>query len=330
MALTISLALLSISVWRATANAVPAPEAQITPAPILQRQNDAAFMGYYSTDGTWSSLDCNPGLTWYQSGNYAQCCPTTVASCIAPTGCISGSQIYPWSGGVTTVACTSNYNNIAWSVCNTIFIYENTADSNPHTDIVCGNSAVDWSYYRQIPTSATSSSESSTTPSSTNSSPTATSTSPAPSPSTKKSQAWIAGAVIGPLIGFALLGALLFFLLRKKETPAPAPQPQQATDYKPGAAAYQQSAASPQYLPQNQYPQQGYQPGSPNPMTPAPQYQHTPVGSPPPQEIQSSQYTQYNYNGAVQEKMPVLVNQQVPGAESKPMAAELSGEQGHK
>jgi hypothetical protein len=65
-------------------------------------------------------------------------------------------------------------------------------------------------------------------------------------------------------------------------------------------------------------------------VTPAPQYQYTPVGSPPPQEIQSSQYTQYNYNGAVQEKMPVLVNQQVPGAESKPMAAELSGEQGHK
>ena len=51
-----------------------------------------------------SSLDCNSGLTWYQSGNYAQCCPTTVASCIAPTGCISGSQIYPLSGGMTTVA----------------------------------------------------------------------------------------------------------------------------------------------------------------------------------------------------------------------------------
>jgi len=55
MALTISLALLSTSVWRATANAVPAPEAQITPAPILQRQNDAAFMGYFSTDGTCKS-----------------------------------------------------------------------------------------------------------------------------------------------------------------------------------------------------------------------------------------------------------------------------------
>ncbi|OCL00579.1 uncharacterized protein K441DRAFT_651553 [Cenococcum geophilum 1.58] len=328
MALTISLALLSTSVWRATANAVPAPEAQITPAPILQRQNDAAFMGYFSTNGTWTSLDCNSGLTWYQSGNYAQCCPTTVASCIAPTGCISGSQIYPRSGTVTTVACTDNYDNLAWSICNTIFIYENTADSNPHTDIVCGNSPVNWSYYRQIPTSATSSSESSTTPSSTNSSPTATSTSPVPTPSGKKSQAWIAGAVVGPLVGLALLGALLFFLLRKKKTPASAPQPQQTTDYKPGAAAYQQPALSPQYPPQNQYPQQGYQPGSLNPMTPAPQYQHTPVGSPPPQEIQPSQYTQYSYNGATQERMPVLVNQQVP--EAKPMAAELSGEQGHK
>jgi hypothetical protein len=126
------------------------------------------------------------------------------------------------------------------------------------------------------------------------------------------------------LVGFALLGAFLFFLLRKKKTPAPAPQPQQTTDYKPGAAAYQQPALSPQYLPQNQYPQQGYQPGSSNPMTPAPQYQHPPVGSPPPQEIQPSQYTQYSYNGAAQVKMPVLVNQQVP--EANPMAAELSGE----
>ena len=55
MALTISLALLSTSVWRTTANAVPAPEAQITPAPILQRQNNAAFIGYSSTNGTCKS-----------------------------------------------------------------------------------------------------------------------------------------------------------------------------------------------------------------------------------------------------------------------------------
>ena len=63
-------------------------------------------------------------------------------------------------------------------------------------------------------------------------------------------------------------------------------------------------------------------------MTPASQYQHTPVGFPPPQEIQPSQYTQYSYNGAAQVKMPVFVNQQVP--EANPMVAELSGEQGHK
>lgn len=64
-------------------------------------------------------------------------------------------------------------------------------------------------------------------------------------------------------------------------------------------------------------------------MTP-PQYAYTPVGSPPPQDIQNSQYQQYNYNHTPQEKMPVPVNQQVPAAEAKPIAAELSGESGNR
>ncbi|XTI87857.1 hypothetical protein V2W45_447277 [Cenococcum geophilum] len=61
------------------------------------------------------SLNCDIGGTWYRSGNYAGCCSTTGAS------------------------------------CNTSFIYENTDDSNLRTDIFCGISSLNWSYYRVIP-----------------------------------------------------------------------------------------------------------------------------------------------------------------------------------
>ncbi|OCK76997.1 hypothetical protein K432DRAFT_407702 [Lepidopterella palustris CBS 459.81] len=324
MALRIPIVLLSACVWRALAIAAPSPEAQITPAPLLPRQNDAAFMGYFSTDGTWSSLDCDPGLTWYQSGDYAQCCPTTIASCLAPTGCISGSQIYPWSGSVTTIACTDNYDNLAWSVCNTIFIYENTADSNPHTDIVCGKNAVNWSYYRQTPTTPSTSSE---TPSSTTSGAAATSTSasPTPAPVHKSSKAWIAGAVVGPLLGLALIGAIVFFLTRKKPAP-PAPpvqpnQPQQISELKPGTGPYQPQPVG--YQPE--YVQPGYQPTSPGQMSPVPLYQapYSPPGSPPPVEAPTNTPA-YAYNGVTPEKSPVVVNQHMQSPQ--PLAAELSGD----
>jgi len=61
------------------------------------------------------SLNCDIGGTWYRSGNYAGCCSTTGAS------------------------------------CNTSFIYENTDDSNLRTDVFCGISSLNWSYYRVIP-----------------------------------------------------------------------------------------------------------------------------------------------------------------------------------
>lgn len=40
-------------------------------------------------------------------------------------------------------------------MCNTAFIFESFGDSNPKTDIVCGDSSVNWSYYRKIPATAT-------------------------------------------------------------------------------------------------------------------------------------------------------------------------------
>lgn len=47
-------------------------------------------------------MTCNLGLTWYQDGKYAQCCPETLPSCYAPTACVGGSLIYPYSDLAST------------------------------------------------------------------------------------------------------------------------------------------------------------------------------------------------------------------------------------
>jgi hypothetical protein len=42
----------------------------------------------------------------------------------------------------------------SWSVCNTAFLYENDRDSSPETNVNCGPSSYNWSYYRSEPTDA--------------------------------------------------------------------------------------------------------------------------------------------------------------------------------
>jgi hypothetical protein len=37
-------------------------------------------------------------------GDYAQCCAETLTACPAPTACVRGSQIYPFSGTTITTA----------------------------------------------------------------------------------------------------------------------------------------------------------------------------------------------------------------------------------
>ncbi|KAF2186538.1 hypothetical protein K469DRAFT_738413 [Zopfia rhizophila CBS 207.26] len=323
MAGKLPITLLSALAWGTLVRAAPS-DPTITPPPLLQRQNDARFMGYLSTDGTWSSLDCDEGLTWYQDGKYAQCCATTLASCYAATACVKGSQIYPISGTSTTIACTSNYNDPRLSVCNTVFIFENTGDSNPKTDIICGDSAANWSLYRQIPETTESSSESSDIPSP---SPT-----PTPEPSKESSsKAWIAGAVVGPIIGLAIIGAVVFLLLRRKKK-------QNATPPPPTQPPVQQYGNKPPFSPAAQYPQQTPQPSpgfnqeyfkqpyeqqaSPASMpgSPAPQYQapYTAPGSPLPTEM-AANYAQ-PVAQAPPQKMPILQN---TGDIIQPTAGEL-------
>ncbi|KAF2872880.1 hypothetical protein BDV95DRAFT_359223 [Massariosphaeria phaeospora] len=276
----LSISLLHAITWGTLASALVPVDATITAPALLPRQNADRFIGWVETSGTWSSQQCNVGLTWYQDGKYAQCCPVTMSSCYAPTACVDGFLIYPYSDQSTTstIACTDDSNDAAYSICNTALIYENFEDSDPMTDIVCGQFSLNWSYYRKVPASATEkpsvTPDEPSTPGSGNSSPTPGS----PEPTGKqKSKVWIAGAVAGPVGGLLIIGAIVFFLMRHKKNNAPAGPPtvgtvgstlfQQHTDTKPvfiQHGAYVQP--SPGHNPNNPYDQQ-----NPN-QQPAPQY----------------------------------------------------------
>ena len=141
----------------------------ISPAELLRRQNDERFMGWlqYSSGAEWSSEDCDVGGTLYQSGDNWRCCSTTANGCSGPVGCISGSLIYDMgttgtNTGQSTYACSAVYTGSAeaqYSLCNTGFLFQNTADSDPQTNVFCGISANNWSYYRQKPDDPTTSSK---------------------------------------------------------------------------------------------------------------------------------------------------------------------------
>jgi hypothetical protein len=123
----------------------PAPR---IPAALLRKQNDERFMGYlqYSSGAQWSSEDCDIGGTLYQSGDIWRCCSTTANGCVGPVGCISGSLIYDFGTtgtytGEATYACSEVYTDTSesyYSICNTGFLFENTEDSSPQTNVFCG------------------------------------------------------------------------------------------------------------------------------------------------------------------------------------------------
>jgi hypothetical protein len=180
--------------------------------------------------------------------------------------------------------------------------------------------------------SASPSSASSTSP------PNAT-VSPIPVPK-KKSKAWIAGAAVGGVAGLALIGAAVFFCLRRNKTTAaqpqhgaavsaPAGQPPvtQYADTKPAFSPHQSSFGqpSPGYNPNDPYNQQYGQ----QPLSPAPQYSapYSAPGSPPPPEA--------GHHPLDQKQVFQQVNQNYPqaaelGGISSPVSgshtAELSGE----
>jgi hypothetical protein len=177
------------------------------------------------------------------------------------------------------------------------------------TNIICGASSLNWSYYRKLDATLTNGSPASGNPSSTSSS------------ASKPSKAWIAGAVIGPIIGLALIGAIVWCLLRRRKNKKLAPQQGSAamsmepfqpvggvggyTDAKPQLGQQQQPYTPAPYATQGAYdapqqtyggvPQQGYNNA---PVSPGYQYNASgiPYGapvSPPPhgQELHGTSYS---------------------------------------
>ncbi|KAF2822450.1 hypothetical protein CC86DRAFT_469810 [Ophiobolus disseminans] len=289
---------LSAVAFSAFAIAAPADPTITSPA-ILPRQNGDRFIGWVQSSGKWYSEACNSGLTWFQEGRYGQCCPASLTRCPAPTACVSGSMIYPLPAlsKTTTIGCIENFGNASYSICNTAFIFENMQDSNPKTDIVCGEESVNWSYYRQVPASIT---EAATRAPFSIPNPVTTAVGSLGTTNSGKkggSKAWIAGAVIGPLLGLALVGVAVFFLLRRRKNKSkvsqqggaamainPAQPPAGVagyTDAKPQFVQQQQPAYTPDpYANQGAFAaQQGYNNA---PISPAPQY-NNPVVSPAPQ-----------------------------------------------
>jgi len=143
----------------------------ITEAPrvnfeLLRRQNDGRFMGWISDSaGSWSSQQCNSGLTYFETSSNWACCTTKSAGCklkYEAIGCVSGSLIYSLASTGTeqraTYACHSIFTDPIYQThtfCNTAYVYENMQDPAPLTRIVCGTKIENWSYYRQKPAEST-------------------------------------------------------------------------------------------------------------------------------------------------------------------------------
>jgi hypothetical protein len=177
-----------------------------------------------------------------------------------------------------------------------------------------------------------------------------------PTQKKKSSKAWIAGAVIGPIVGLALIGALVWFLLRRRNRSThTAPQQGGAamatadpshppagvggfTDAKPQFAQQQQAQpfVPAPYNNQSAYAQQ--QGFAEAPLSPAPQYNaagtpYVAPGSPPPQQ-QYAQDVKHSHvatrDGAAELSGGTSSVVQSGHVTSSHQAAELSGGPTHQ
>ncbi|KAF2995076.1 hypothetical protein E8E13_002848 [Curvularia kusanoi] len=233
----------------------------ITPAPnyeLFKKQNNDRYMGWVQQNGIWSSVQCEAGATYYQDGKNWRCCGTTSAGCDIPQACVNGNLIFDGAilGSSTslTFACTDVYNepiDASFTVCNTAFMYENSQDSSPKTNPEAAK------------TTTRASARGSATAAATTSDSFGSFETDEPTVGThttkkkSKSKAWIAGAVIGPLIGLAIVAFLAFFCIRRKK---------KNKAIAASAAAVSQTTRNPQP-----------QPAAPAVSTPAPQYYPPPM-----------------------------------------------------
>jgi len=252
----------------AYANAVPEP--LVTPAPVAPRQlmtEFDSFIGYYSTHGTYDAVYCDEGATVAFGDTNAGCCSIGDFECPVITRC-KGSTVYFDDGYVTTCpdyadSCVTDYLLVSTSDSLGWYWVGCATDSKPHTIYVeypgdetgaptafpTAAETTDASPAAASstlgPTSTLDSASTSTDASSTAQSksfsgiPTSATTAIAAPVSSHKSssKAWIAGAVLGPLLFLLALGALAFFLIRRRRS-TPNPYVENEPTFQPPPAPY--------------------------------------------------------------------------------------------
>ncbi|XPS76708.1 hypothetical protein M3J09_008755 [Ascochyta lentis] len=169
------------------------------------------FIGYYvAPDSTEALL---AGNSWVTSGTYAGDCATS-GKCVIATRCVGDTLYYDNDSSTKCGAAT----------CVKMTIFAASPNITPSAyNYRCRSNWLANTVYRELAAATTSSSLTtssasspsptgqSSTPSNTNVSTSATST-PESAPASK---VWIAGAVIGPIVGIALIAAALFWRRRR-------------------------------------------------------------------------------------------------------------------
>ncbi|KAM0818177.1 hypothetical protein AB5N19_03986 [Seiridium cardinale] len=181
---------------------------------------DTAFIGYYVKPTTVDRLTAGGGKAWVTSASYAADC-TDSASCLFPVGCGSNSLTY---GNGDVQDCGSQASCVAFT------IFQTSPYGLPSAmNYGCRAAWSAYTVYRANPATAavtsTTMSTQKTSEVSTTAAPLTTAATqsqtamPTPDPSassTSESKAWIAGAVIGPIVGLAIIALIVWFLMRKK------------------------------------------------------------------------------------------------------------------
>ncbi|KAJ2975915.1 hypothetical protein NQ176_g5246 [Zarea fungicola] len=173
---------------------------------------------YFHPDGVTEALTCPQG-TFTTSGSYATCCNSS--KCPMPTACSSNKLGFD---NFAVVSCASP------ATCQTMSILPAPGAKSPVvSSIFCAQVWLAYEVYRDTKvisststTSASTSASAGATPSSNSASVTTSATgtgtptpTPSPTAAASSSKAWIAGAVVGPVAGIALLGAAFWFFRRR-------------------------------------------------------------------------------------------------------------------